>query len=108
MAKKTNNASTFKIVAGVGALLLIGAAALVFLQAGAGNSGAPELAALSQAIPSQAERALNGEEGAFDQLDASIQKVASLRRGVALGRSADWQQLESQGGLRRPSGAAQP
>ena len=96
MAKKTDNASTFKIVAGVGALLLIGAAALIYLQAGAGNSGASELAALSQAIPSQAERALNGEEGAFDQLDASIQKVASLRRGVALGRSADWQQLESQ------------
>jgi len=96
MAKKTDNASTFKLVAGVGALLLIGAAALVFMQAGAGNSGAPELAALSQAIPSQAERALNGEEGAFDQLDTSIQKVASLRRGVSLGRSADWQQLESQ------------
>ena len=96
MAKKTDNASTFKLVAGVGALLLIGAAAFVFLQAGAGNSGASELAALSQAIPSQAERALRGEDGAFDQLDASIQKVASLRRGVSLGRSADWQQLESQ------------
>ncbi len=96
MAKKTDNASTFKIVAGMGALLLIGAAVLIFLQAGAGKSGAPELAALSQAIPSQAQRALNGEDGAFDQLDASIQKVASLRRGVALGRSADWQQLESQ------------
>ena len=96
MAKKTDNASTFKIVAGVGALLLIGAAVLVFLQAGVGNSGAPQLAALSQAIPSQAERALSGADGAFDQLDASIQKVASLRRGVSLGRSADWQQLESQ------------
>ena len=96
MTKKTDNASTFKLVAGAGALLLIGAAALVFLQAGAGKSGAPELAALSQAIPSQAERALRGEDGAFDQLDASIQKVASLRRGVSLGRSADWQQLESQ------------
>ena len=96
MTKKTDNASTFKLVAGAGALLLIGAAALVFLQAGASRSGAPELAALSQAIPSQAERALRGEDGAFDQLDASIQKVASLRRGVSLGRSADWQQLESQ------------
>lgn len=96
MAKKTDNASTFKIVAGLAALLLLGAAALIFLQAGAGNSGAPELAALSQAIPSQAEQALDGREGAFDELDASIRKVASLRRGVALGRSADWQQLESQ------------
>ena len=97
MATNTNNASTFKIVAGLTALSLVVAAALVYLQAtSSGNSTASELAALSQAIPSQAARALDGEEGAFDQLDASIQRVASLRRGVAPGRSADWQQLESQ------------
>ena len=97
MAKKTDNASTFKLVAGLAAFLLLVAGALVYLQAtSGGNSSAPELAALSQAIPSQAARALNGEAGAFDQLDASIRKVASLRRGVSLGRSADWQQLESQ------------
>ena len=97
MANKTDNASTFKIVAGIAALLLFVAAALVYLQAtSGGNSSAPELAALSQAIPSQAAAALDGEDGAFDQLDASIRKVASLRRGVPLGRSADWQQLESQ------------
>ena len=97
MATNTNNASTFKIVAGLTALSLVVAAALVYLQASSsGNSSASELAALSQAIPSQAARALDGEEGAFDQLDASIQRVASLRRGVVLGRSADWQQLESQ------------
>ncbi len=97
MAKKTNEASKFKIVAGLAVLLLLLAAALFYLQASAGgNSSAPELAALSQAIPSQAARAIDGEEGAFDALDGSIRKVASLRRGVALGRSADWQQLESQ------------
>ena len=97
MTTKTDNASTFKIVAGLTALLLIAAAALVYLQAtGASGSAQSELAALSQAIPSQAARALGGEDGSFDQLDASIRKVASLRRGVALGRSADWQQLESQ------------
>ena len=97
MANKTDNASTFKIVAGLAALLLLVAGALVYLQAtDGGDSPASELAALSQAIPSQAARALNGEAGAFDQLDASIRKVASLRRGVSLGRSADWQQLESQ------------
>jgi twitching motility protein PilJ len=96
MAKKTDNASTFKIVAGVTALLLLLAAGLVYLQAtDGGDSTAPELAALSQAIPSQAARALGGENGAFDELDTSIRKVASLRRGVLLGRSADWQQLES-------------
>ena len=97
MATKTDNASTFKIVAGLIAVLLIAAAGLVYLQSeSGGSSSGPELAALSQAIPSQAARALNGEDGAFDQLDASIKKVASLRRGGAPGRSADWQQLESQ------------
>lgn len=97
MANKTDNASTFKIVTGLAVFLLLAAAVLIFLQAtDGGDSSAPELAALSQAIPSQAARALDGESGAFDQLDASIRKVASLRRGVLLGRSADWQQLESQ------------
>ena len=97
MATKTDNASTFKIVAGLTAVLLIAAAGLIYLQSGSdGSSSGSELAALSQAIPSQAARALDGEAGAFDQLDASIKKVASLRRGGAPGRSADWQQLESQ------------
>ncbi|MDJ0712043.1 MAG: methyl-accepting chemotaxis protein [Woeseiaceae bacterium] len=96
MANTTSNASTFKIVAGVIAVLLLGAAALVFLQSRGGGGSSAELAALSQAIPSQAERALRGEAGAFDQLDASVKNVASLRRGGAPGRSADWQQLESQ------------
>ena len=97
MANKANNASTFKIIVAVTALSLVLAAALVYLQAASsGKTSASELAALSQAIPSQAARALGGEEGAFDQLDASTQKVASLRRGVVVGRSADWQQLESQ------------
>ncbi len=97
MAKQTDNASTFRIVAGVTAVLLLAAAALVYLQTGGGGSAsAPELAALSQAIPSQASRALRGEDGAFDQLQASVSRIASLRRGGAPGRSADWQQLESQ------------
>ncbi len=97
MATQTDNASTFKIVAGLAALLLIAAAALIYLQAGSGGSSSePELAALSQAIPSQAARAIDGEDGAFDQLDASIKKVASLRRSGAPGQSSDWQQLESQ------------
>jgi twitching motility protein PilJ len=96
MANKTDNSSSFKLVAGLIALLLLVAAALFYLQAtDGGDSSAPELAALSQAIPSQAARALDGDNAAFDELDASIRKVASLRRGVALGRSADWQQLES-------------
>ncbi len=97
MANQTDNASTFKIIAGLTAFLLIAAGAVVYLQAtGGSDSNGPELAALSQAIPSQAASAIDGEDGAFDQLDASIKKVASLRRSGAPGRSSDWQQLESQ------------
>jgi twitching motility protein PilJ len=96
MANKSDNASTFKIVTGLIALCLLVAAALIYLQSeSTGDSSATELAALSQAIPPQAARALGGEDGAFDQLDASIKKVASLRRSGAPGSSADWQQLES-------------
>ena len=95
MATNTDNASTFKIVTGVAGILLLVAAALVFLQSGSGGGSGSELAALSQAVPSQARRALNGEEGAFGQLDASIRKVSSLRRG-APGRASDWQQFETQ------------
>lgn len=97
MAKNTDNASTFKTVAILTAVLLLAAAAFVYLQApSGGDSSASELAALSQAIPSQAADALAGDEGAFDQLDSSIRRIASLRRGFSLGRSADWQTLESQ------------
>jgi twitching motility protein PilJ len=97
MANKTDNASTFKIVAILTAVLLLAAAALVYLQArSAGGTAESELAALSQAIPSQAAAALDGDEGAFDRLDSSIQTIASLRRGVSVGSSSDWQALESQ------------
>ena len=96
MANTTSNASNFKIVAGVIAVLLLGAAGLVLLQSQGDGGSSTELAALSQAIPSQADGALRGNAGAFDALDASVKKVASLRRGGAPGRSADWQQLESQ------------
>ena len=77
MANKTDNASTFKIIAGIAVLLLLGAAVFVYLQsASGGKSSAPELAALSQALPSQAASALNGDDGAFDRLDESVRKVA--------------------------------
>ena len=97
MASKTNNASTFRLVAAFIAFLLISAAALIYLQGGSGSSAAPQLAALSQAIPAQAARALAGEDGAFDRMDSSIKKIAALRRvSVTPGRSSDWRQLESQ------------
>lgn len=95
MASKIDNSSIFKAVSGIAAVLLIIAAALSYLQSGGGSGSAPQLAALSQAIPKQAARALEGADGAFDQLDTSIKNVARLRRSGAPGRSADWQQLES-------------
>ena len=95
MATKTDNASTFKIVTGVIAVFLIATAGIVYLKGG-GNAAAPELAALSQALPGQAAKAISGEEGAFEELDASVRRLAALRRDGVPGRVADWQQLESQ------------
>ena len=95
MASNIDNTSTFRALAGFAAFLLVGAAALIYFQSGGGNSAAAKLAALSQVIPSQAARALNGESAAFDELDTSVKDVARLRRAGAPGRSSDWQQLES-------------
>jgi len=95
MASNIDNSSTFRVVAGFAAFLLVGAAALIYLQSGGGSPSAAQLAALSQAIPAQASRALNGDTSAFNELDASVNSVAKLRRTGAPGRSSDWQQLES-------------
>ncbi len=95
MASNLDNSSTFRLIASFSAFLLVGAAALIYFQSGGGSPAAPKLAALSQAIPIQAARALSGEAGAFDELDGSIKNVATMRRSGAPGRSSDWQQLES-------------
>ena len=95
MASNIDNSSSFRAVAGFAALLLVGAAALIYLQSGGGSPTAPKLAALSQAVPVQAARALGGDSSAFDELDKSVNSIASLRRSGASGRSSDWQQLES-------------
>ena len=95
MAIKTGNSSAFRTISALIAFLLILAAALIYLQSDRGSSSAAELAALSQAMPSQAARALEGDSGAFDELDSSVKKVASLRRSGAPGSASDWRQLES-------------
>jgi len=80
------------------AVLLIAAAVLAYFQSAGGNPQATELAALSQAIPNQASAALDGADGGFNKLDASLKRLAQLRRtaGSAVpGSSSDWQQLES-------------
>ena len=97
MAKSTQTSSTLRTVAIFGAAVLIGAAALVYLNGGA-SPDTSELAALSQALPSQTQAALSGEEGAFDRLARSRQRLAELRRTLgssAGGRAGDWQALES-------------
>jgi twitching motility protein PilJ len=97
MAKSTQTSSTLRTVAIFGAAVLIGAAALVYLN-GAASPDTSELAALSQALPSQTQAALSGEEGAFDRLARSRQRLAELRRTLgssAGGRAGDWQALES-------------
>ena len=81
----TDNRKIFRIVTGITVVMLIVAAALSFLRSD-GNATSAELAALSQAMPSQAARALGGDDASFDALEASVRQVASLRRGGAPGR----------------------
>jgi len=98
MANKADTSSIFRIVASLTAVLLIAAAVLAYFQSAGGNPQATELAALSQAIPNQASAALDGADGGFNKLDASLKRLAQLRRtaGSAVpGSSSDWQQLES-------------
>ena len=77
MASNIDNTSTFRALAGFAAFLLVGAAALIYLQSGGGNPAAPKLAALSQVIPSQAARALGGDSAAFD-----VEAVASAAKSI--------------------------
>lgn len=95
MASNIDNSSAFRAVAAIAVFLLVCAAALAYWQAGSGNPSAPKLAALSQVIPWHAEKALGGDNAAFDELDTRIKDAASLRRSGAPGRAEDWQQFES-------------
>ena len=100
MAKTNQTSSTLRTVAIFGAAVLIGAAALVYLNGSAGPDTS-ELATLSQAIPAQSRAALAGDAGAFDRLTRSQQRLTTLRRtmgGAAGGRNGDWQALDA--GLR--------
>ena len=96
MVSNIDNTSSFRGLALLALFLLVAAAALVYLQSGGGTIASPKLAALSQAIPAQAARAISGDDTAFAELDTSIKDVAALRRNGAPGRSADWQQFDTQ------------
>jgi twitching motility protein PilJ len=97
MARDTNISNLFRSVAAATALMLIAAAALTWMRGGGGSSDTAELAALSQALPAQADAAIHGREGAFAKLDASAKRLAALQAdaGVAPGSSAQWQRLEN-------------
>jgi twitching motility protein PilJ len=98
MANKTDTSSIFRIVTSITVVMLLVAAALTYFQSGSGNPVMAQLAALSQAIPAQASRVLDGEKGGFSALEANLQRLAQLRRsaGPAVpGSSSQWQQLES-------------
>ncbi|MDJ0908440.1 MAG: methyl-accepting chemotaxis protein [Woeseiaceae bacterium] len=92
MADKTNTSTAFRIVALVIALALIAAGGLVFLQSGASPSTA--LAAISQALPKQANDALMGEGGGFPALADSVSQLDELG-GVGAGSTADWRELST-------------
>lgn len=98
MANKTDNPSSFRLVAGLTALLIVAAAALFYLRSsgGSGDSSRAALAAASQGIPAIAEAAVRGEEGAFERLETTLGQLRSLRQGAAglPGPRAEWDSLE--------------
>ena len=101
MADKTENASTFKSLAGILALCLMVAAAIIYWQAGTQASSSPSrpvLAALSQAIPLHAKNAIGGDNAGFGLLDEDLIRLAAARQNTSLlgmpGGTGTWQALE--------------
>jgi twitching motility protein PilJ len=101
MAKTSDTSTIFRTLAILAAALLVLAAALIFLKGSGGDPRIAQLAALSQALPSEARSAQSGDDGGFARLEASVTQLAGLRRNAGPGvpgRPADWQQLESRAG----------
>jgi len=96
MANSTDTSSLFRILTIIVVFALLVAAALVWLRPPGNDGSHAELAALSQAIPDRAHRAVAGAEGGFTALNTSLQRLAELRRGAGNvpGTPADWSRLE--------------
>ena len=100
MANKTDNSSAFRLVAGLMALMLLIAGALLYLQSSrGGDDGSPgraALAAASQGIPLAATGAIQGDPGGFDRLQGAVGDLRSQRRAVVAlpGSGTDWDNLE--------------
>ncbi len=98
MAETSNNSSTFTYIAAFLAVLIVGAAGLMYLQSG--NSGGADssrstFAALSQGIPLHVGEALAGDASGLQRLDGDLEKWRSLRGSVstAPGNRNNWDQL---------------
>lgn len=100
MAENSKNSSIFTVIAVILAVLIVAAAALMYLQPGRGDGVDARqltLAALSQGIPLHVGDALTGGTNGFQRLEADLKELRSLR-GSTPGPVArkQWDQL-SQG-----------
>ncbi len=94
MAKKTDVSTTFRALAALAVLLLIVVAVLSYLRSAPRSAASSQLAALSQALPSQSAAALAGDGQAFERLQSSLQRIAAIRGNDGTpGNAADWRTL---------------
>ncbi len=101
MARTTEKSSTFTILASLLALSLLAAAGAMYLHSAEGDSDggpAPALAALSQAMPLHASRAVRGDPAGFERLQEDLQRLSGLRRSssslVLSSGAGPWAELE--------------
>jgi twitching motility protein PilJ len=99
MAKKIEHSSAFTLLALTTAIVLLGAAVVLYLQSDSGVEGESpthELAALSQAVPLHAANAVAGDERAFARLESSLSRLTALKEGMSElpGGAEQWRNLE--------------
>jgi hypothetical protein len=102
MATNSARSSAFTAMAAALAVSLVGAAGILYLQAGAAGGGGSDNArfvAVSQSLPRHAVSAVSGDDGAFTDLAADIDRLGGLQAAGALpGDAASWSGLAEQAG----------
>jgi twitching motility protein PilJ len=102
MATNSAQSSAFTAMAAALAVSLVGAAGILYLQAGAagdGGSNNSRFVAVSQSLPRHAMAAVNGADGAFTDLAADIDRLSGLQAaGTLPGDAASWSGLAEQAG----------
>jgi twitching motility protein PilJ len=100
MARQTDKSSTFTILALLLGLSVLATAGVLYLQSSgsASSDGASAaLAAVSQSIPLHAAAAVRGDADGFPRLESDVQRLQSLRQGLALpgmpGGTGAWDEL---------------